>query len=77
MEEMSYVTVDNVDYLIMDEIIMGEDKYVFLCNENDPEDFFINKIVVENGDEYLYNLDNEEEYDKAFKVFLEKNKTAK
>lgn len=64
---------DGIDYMIVDEISINNTRYVYLSNVNDKEDFFVQKIKVENGQEILEALDSDEEFDNALKIFYEKH----
>ena len=54
-------------YLIVKEIQNDNDIYVYLTNAKDVNDFCIRKTNIEK--EILSPLDNEEEYNKALKLF--------
>ena len=61
-------------FILEDEIILNNTKYIYLTKENDMMDFCIRKIVMENGEEFIDALDTEEEFDRAMQVFLQKHK---
>lgn len=71
LKENEYVTIDNIDYLIIAKIT-GKNNYIFLSNENDINDFFIKKVITKDSEQMLVNLDNESEFDEAMELF-EKN----
>ena len=54
-------------YLVVKEIENGENVYVYLTNAKDVNDFCIRKT--NSAREMLNPLDNEEEYNKALKLF--------
>lgn len=54
-------------YLVVKEIENDNDVYVYLTNAKDVNDFCIRKT--DNSREVLKPLDNEEEYNKALKLF--------
>ena len=66
-----YITINNEDYLILDEIIIDDTKYVYLSKENDEKSLIIQKVVIKDTIEHLVNLDSTEEYKKAFQKFIE------
>lgn len=66
-----YITINNEDYLILDEIIIDDTKYVYLSKENDEKSLIIQKVVIKDTIEHLVNLDSVEEYKKAYKKFIE------
>ena len=74
MEEISVITLeDGIGYVIVDEIIINNTKYVYLADEENPLNFCIRKVIIENNEEYLINLDNELEFEKALQKYNEKN----
>ncbi|MEG0794486.1 MAG: hypothetical protein RSG95_01685 [Bacilli bacterium] len=74
-EEVDFITLeDGIDYIIIDEIMVGNTKYVYLVNENDDLDFVIRKVKIENNEDYLVGLETDEEFDYALKEFTEKHK---
>lgn len=71
-EEMDkYITINNEDYLILDEIIINNIKYVYLSKESDEKSFIILKVVIKENMEHLVNLDSLDEYQMAFEKFAE------
>ena len=74
MEEVKIIDLEDGSYIISDEIILNNTKYIYLTKENDMMDFCIRKIVMENGEEFIDVLDTEEEFDRAMQVFLQKHK---
>lgn len=64
---------DNKDYAEIDKINYNNNTYVFLSELNNPENFCIRKITIENNEEYIVGLDNEEEFDTLLKLFTEKH----
>ena len=74
MEEVKIIDLEDGSYIISDEIILNNTKYIYLTKENDMMDFCIRKIVMENGEEFIDALDTEEEFDLAMQVFLQKHK---
>lgn len=69
MEEVTCITIDDKDYIILDEIEDKNTTYVYLSNKDDDEDFFIR--IKEN--EELLPLNSNEEFDKALKLFKDKH----
>ena len=65
MEEYEIVTLENgKDYAIVKET----DKYVYLVNPNDENDFCIRKTIVKEGQEFFQTLDDEAEFQIAIKL---------
>ncbi len=73
-EEVKYMTFDGKDYIITDEIMINNVKYVYFTNENDVTNFFIKKANIINGDECLVALANDEEVNMALREYALKNK---
>lgn len=70
MEEYETITLeDGIEYAIIDEI----EEFVYLANINDPEDLAIRKNINKEGKDYISSLDNKEEFEKALKLFHDKN----
>jgi len=44
-----------------------------LSNLDDPKDFCIKKILKKEDDDYIVGLDNEEEFNKIYHLFVEKS----
>ncbi len=73
MEDVKYITIDGIDFIIVDEIIINNIKYVFLVSEKESSDLRIKKVNIINSEEYLVNLNDEEEFKKALEEFNKKN----
>ena len=73
MEDVKYITIDWIDFIIVDEIIINNIKYVFLVSEKESSDLRIKKVNIINSEEYLVNLNDEEEFKKALEEFNKKN----
>ncbi len=61
--DIECIEIDGEEYLILKEFNVKGTTYVHLVNANDPEDFMYRKIVVEDGEEYLYGLDSDAEFE--------------
>ena len=72
-EVVDYITIDNKDYIIIDEIEINRVKYVYLTEEENIENIKIKKVNIINNKEVLVSLDSEEELNKALNAFKEKN----
>ena len=55
MENVKYITIDGIDFIIVDEIIINNIKYVFLVSEKESSDLRIKKVNIINSEEYLVN----------------------
>lgn len=73
MNELDAIKLEGREFVIVDEIIVNNIKYVHLANADDPMDFCIRKIVIENNEEMLIGLDSDEEFDMALDAFVKKN----
>lgn len=69
METEIITLEDGNTYYIIDEI----NNYVYLSNQNDPEDMAIRKSIIEDGKEFISTLDSKEEFEEALKLFNDKN----
>ena len=70
------VLEDNLEYIILDTIMVNGNNYVYLINKDlkdrNIQDICIRKIVDEGKN--LIGLDSEEEFQKSLVSFLNKNK---
>lgn len=74
MDMMDTLTLeDNETYIVADEIVINNIKYVYLVNEENINKFCIRKVNKINGSEYLVNLDSDDEFNKAMEAYKEKN----
>ena len=70
MINLNFVTLENGNnYMIVQEKIYNNLKYLYLVNENNSNDFCIRKIIVEDGVQKISTLDNDEEFYSLIKLF--------
>lgn len=75
MDIVDVITLeDGQSYMVADEILIDNVKYVYLANEDDISKFCIRKVNVINDDEYLVGLSSKEEFQKALQEFINKQK---
>lgn len=60
---------DNLDYVILMELSIDNNKYMVLSREDDPNVVVVRKIINENGKEYLVKVSKEIE-DKVKEKFV-------
>lgn len=73
-EEVNIITLDDgKDYMVTDELVINNVKYLLLTNEDDVADFCIRKINNINNSEYLVGLNNKDEVLIVLKEFAKKN----
>lgn len=73
-EEVNIITLDDSkDYMVTDELVINNVKYLLLTNEDDVADFCIRKINNINNSEYLVGLNNKDEVLNVLKEFAKKN----
>lgn len=63
---------NNIDYVEVDKIEFNNNTYLFLSNEDNDNDFTIRRLIRENDEEYLEKLNNQEEFDRILKLFIDK-----
>ena len=63
---------DGIEYMVLDEIDLDNNTYVYLTNVDDEEDFCIRKVDNTKNDSMLVGLDNDNEFDKALLLFSKK-----
>lgn len=72
MNELTVVELEGKEYSVIDEIQVDNTIYVYFINPQNLTDFCIRKIVDVNK-EFLIGLDDSVEFNKALKLFEEKN----
>ena len=69
-KEIKLVTLeDNLDYVILMELSIDNNKYMVLSREDDPNVVVVRKIINENNKEYLVKVSKEVE-DKVKEKFV-------
>ena len=61
--EVECVEIDGQDYIVAKRIEIAGNIYLYLVNENDVLDFIIQKVIIEDGEEYIIGLDSDKEFD--------------
>ena len=72
MNELTVVELEGKEYSIIDEIQVDNIIYVYFINPKNLTDFCIRKTVDEKK-EILTGLDDVQEFNKALKIFEQKN----
>ena len=73
MNELDAIKLEGKEFVIIDEIIINNTKYVHLASASDVNDFCIRKVVMMGENEILTGLDSDEEFDMALDSFAKKN----
>ena len=73
MEEDRVISINNIEYIILDEIETNNTRYIYSSESENPENFIIRKLRIIDNNECIVNLDNEEEFDDALAAFYKKN----
>lgn len=68
MQQVEIIDIDNKKYMVLNEIEDSGETYLYLTNVKNPKEFLIQKVD-KNDNDYLINLDNEEEFNKALNLF--------
>ena len=71
---METVELDGKNYVISLELVVNGSKYLHLENIENPEDFCIRKVEIEDGEEYLVGLDSREEFNTVLEAFANKHR---
>lgn len=59
-KEIELVTLeDNLDYVIISEVSIDNNKFIVLSREDDPNVVVVRKVVVENNNEYLVKVNTD------------------
>ena len=70
--EVEYFEIDGHDYIIVKRIEIAGTTYLYLVNEDDVMDFIIQKLIVEDGEEYITGLDSDKEFD-LVQVYMQRD----
>ena len=68
MQQVEIVDIDNKKYMVLNEIEDSGETYLYLTNVKNPKEFMIQKVD-KNDNDYLINLDDEEEFNRALILF--------
>lgn len=60
---------DGRQYLELKKFSVGENTYLFFVNSTNPKDAFFRKLVVKDGKEYLFGIQDDDEYDRMYLHF--------
>lgn len=72
-KECNVITLENgIEYTEIDKINFNNNCYVVLSNFDDPSDFCIRKLVINNDQEYIVGLEDREEFNNVLKLFNDK-----
>lgn len=61
MLDVNLMTIDGIDYVVVNELEEGDNKYIYLSNIDDPNDTIIRKRSSLDADLYI-PLEDEDEY---------------
>ena len=61
---------NGIEYTEILRVSSDNNIYILLSNLNDPTDFYIRKVITEDGLEKALNIDDRKEYEKAVALFL-------
>lgn len=61
--EVECIEIDGHDYIIAKTIEIAGNTYLLLINGDDVMDYLIQRVIVEDGEEYISSLDSEKEFD--------------
>lgn len=71
---MIVIEIDGENYYEVDTLEYNGVEYKLLSLEKDIDDISFRKIVYENGEKCISKLEDEEEFDMVFDLFMKKNK---
>lgn len=70
MLEFDIVTLeDNIEYVVLAKIENNGNKYVYLSQVDDDDDFCIRKEIIEDNKTYFTGLNDEDEFKLALELF--------
>ena len=72
---LDYITLENnIDYAVVDTLVVDNNKYLFLVNENNEKDIVVRKVIKKADKEFVTKLDTNEEFESLMNEFLNKHK---
>ena len=71
-KEYNVVMLDGVQYTEIDRLEHNNNTYVLLSNFENPKDFCIKKVTIEDGKEYIVGLETEEEFNDILRLIGKK-----
>lgn len=72
-EDLECVEIGEKTYIISMECEIDGTTYLYMMNEKDFTDIMVQKIEIEDGEEYLVDLDSEEEFQLVLAHFQRKS----
>ncbi len=67
--------IEDREYLIIDVLEYNDTTYLYLVNNSDSDDDkAIVKVLYEGDDDYVVNIDNDDEFNYVLSLFAGKNK---
>ena len=73
---LDFITLENnIDYAVVDTLMINDNKYLFLAKENDKTDVTIRKVIVKDNKEYITKLDSDDEFANVMDGFIKKHRT--
>ena len=74
LEKGDVITLeDNIEYTVIDKIIVDTTPYYLFINPTNTKDMFIRKELLENSNVVISGLDSEQEYNSIIKLFKKRN----
>lgn len=70
--EVNVVEMNGKEYSEIMRLDLDGNTYVYLSALDDSGDFFIHRLIQENGETFIEGLDSKEEFDKALIRFTQK-----
>jgi len=63
---------NNIEYTEITRIEYNNNTYLVLSDLENPENFCIRKLIIENNEEYIIGIDTKEEFDTVLNLFSKK-----
>lgn len=63
---------NNIEYTEIERIEYNNNTYLVLSDLENPENFCIRKLKIENNEEYIVGIDTKEEFDTILNLFSNK-----
>lgn len=66
------IIFDNVEYMVIDTVVIDDITYTLFTNINDERDFCFRKTIIKDGKTYYSGLSDRNEFEKVLVKFTEK-----
>ena len=73
MTEVKYITINNIDFIIVSELDFNGNHYMIALDEKNENSLAVLKHIIENGEERAISVDDDDEFEMVIELFKRKN----